>query len=272
MKTALSLSTSLRFRPRPGRAGDVPSSRFSATAVGALASVLAAGCSAGPGGGLAGGSGSTTESLGVTRDPLRIAATDAGAVASPEIDVVRFDLKPNPKFARCLAQYPDDPTRAPSVQAQVVRGSLNDVMTLHGQYIKPGLQFDLFTVEHSALASDGTPDPAFTNFGMAWYQSDLQADDNGRARVSIRTILLDQIFGFDPSVTLPPTNTFEVGFWFNNPQDAAACGFDTTKPTPFNGEHQAGPLAMISVPDASTGLGPLCTKPDTSVSPARCSP
>jgi len=51
-----------------------------------------------------------------------------------------------------------------------------------------------------------------------------------------------------------------------------ACGFDPTKPTPFNGEHQAGPLAMITVPDATTGLGPLCTKPDTSVSPARCDP
>jgi len=54
--------------------------------------------------------------------------------------------------------------------------------------------------------------------------------------------------------------------------DAAACGFDVTKPTPFNGEHKAGPLAMISLPDAETGLGPLCTKPDTSVSPARCDP
>jgi hypothetical protein len=37
-------------------------------------------------------------------------------------------------------------------------------------------------------------------------------------------------------------------FWFNNPADAAACGF--TGVTPFNGEHQAGPLAMISRLDA----------------------
>ena len=68
------------------------------------------------------------------------------------------------------------------------------------------------------------------------------------------------------------TGTFEVGFWFNDPQAAVSCGFDPTKPTPFNGEHQAGPLAMISLPNAQTGLGPLCTKPDTSVSPARCDP
>jgi len=29
---------------------------------------------------------------------------------------------------------------------------------------------------------------------------------------------------------------------------------------------------MISLPDAQTGLGPLCVKPDTSVTPARCNP
>ena len=242
--------------------------RVSAGAVAILASTLAAACSAGAGG--ATSASGEPASIGVTQQ--RLQSYDAGAAPAPEVDVVQFDLKPNPKFLPCLAQYPDDPTRAPVMHVQVVRGSLNDAMSLRGQYIKPGLAFDLFTVERSALAADGTPDPAFTNFGMAWYQSDLEADDNGRVRASIQTILLDQIFGFDPAVTLPPTNTFEVGFWFNDPQDAAACGFDPTKPTPFNGEHQAGPLAMISVPDATTGLGPLCTKPDTSVSPARCSP
>jgi hypothetical protein len=187
-------------------------------------------------------------------------------------DIVRFDFKPFPKFLNCLAAYPGDSTRAPAVQAVVVRGSLNDGLFLRGKYIKPGLGFDLFTVEHSALTSNGSVDPAFGGFGLAWYQSDLESNDEGEMRASIRTILLDQIFGFDPTVNLAPTGTFEVGFWFNDPQDAAACGFDVTKPTPFNGEHRAGPLAMITVPDAATGLGPLCTKPDSSVSPARCSP
>ena len=160
---------------------------------------------------------------------------------------------------------------APSVSADVVRGDLNDGLFLRGKNIKPGLQFDLFTVENSQLLADGTVDPNFKNFGLAWYQSDLEASGNGRVQATIKTILLDQIFGFDPNVNLPPTGAFEVGFWFNDPQDAAACGFDVTKPTPFNGEHQAGPLAMITVPGAA-GLGPLCTKPDTSVSPARCDP
>jgi hypothetical protein len=209
----------------------------------------------------------------VTVEIEALAANMAAGVNPPaETDVVTFSFAPNPKFLGCLAQYPSDPSRAPTVQATVVRGDLNDGLFLRGSYIKPDLAFDLFTVQNSSLLASGTPDPAFTNFGLAWYQSDLEANGRGVMKAQIRTILLDQIFGFDPAVGLGPTNTFEMGFWFNDPAAAAACGFDVTKPTPFNGEHKAGPLAMITTPDANTGLGPLCTKPDTSVSPARCSP
>ena len=70
----------------------------------------------------------------------------------------------------------------------------------------------------------------------------------------------------DPDAGLAPTNSFHVGFWFNNPNDANVngCTFDVTKFTPFNGEHHAGPVAMISVPDNQTNLGPLCTNPSKS--------
>ena len=132
--------------------------------------------------------------------------------------------------------------------------------------------FDLFTTQNSNLLSNGQPNPNFKNFGLAWYQSDVQADSNGNADVTIKTILLDQIFGFDPAVGLPPTNTFHVGFWFNNPQDAASCGFDPTKPTPFNGEHTAGPNAMMSVPNSQTNLGPLCTNPTDTSAGFVCNP
>jgi hypothetical protein len=209
----------------------------------------------------------------VTIDLEALSGNVAAGVNPPSPDeMVTFDFAPNPKFVGCLAQYPDDSKRPPSVHAVVVRGDQNDGLFLFGSYVKPGLQFDMFTVENSSLDADGAPIQNFSNFGLAWYQSDLEADKHGNMRVAIRTILLDQIFGFDPGVTLPPTGTFEVGFWFNDPEDAVACGFDASKPTPFNGEHQAGPLAMITLPDADTGLGPLCTHPDTSVSPARCDP
>jgi len=117
---------------------------------------------------------------------------------------------------------------------------------------------------------------------LAWYQSDLHSEDYGNAKVTIKTILLDQIFGFDadavptqvasntatPAPTvLKPTNTFHMGFWFNNPEDAAPCGFDRTKPTPFNCEHRAGPLAMISLPVEPANLGPLCMSPTNATGP-----
>ena len=181
--------------------------------------------------------------------------------ATPDVDHVRFELHPNPAFKTCLG--PD-----PHASVTVVRGDLNDRLRIELSGINPGLQFDLFTVQRSNLDSDGNVLASFAgSFGLAWYQTDLEADDYGNGKATIQTILLDQIFGFDAdkkadaTATLAPTNTFHVGFWFNNPNDAAACGFNANAPTPFNGDHTAGPLAMISVPVQPAGLGPLCTKP-----------
>jgi hypothetical protein len=191
---------------------------------------------------------------------------------APEVDAKTFNLHVNPKFVSCLGT-PGSPT--PTAKVSLTRGKFNDTLTISGQHFKPGLAFDMFTVERSSLLFDGNVDPAFTNFGMAWYQSDLQANSLGNFTATIKTILLDQIFGFDPDQDNPnPINTFHVGFWFNNPNDANVdgCVFDVSKPTPFNGEHHAGPMAMISVPNKNTNLGPLCTKPNTSTQPASCNP
>jgi hypothetical protein len=175
----------------------------------------------------------------------------------------------------CLSENGSTP---PTVIVSIRRGVLNDTARIDGYGFKPGLQFDLFTVQRSNLDADGSPVANFPGFGLAWYQTDLEADRYGNIHAVIETILLDQIFGFDAdkakdgTTLLPPTNTFHVGFWFNNPEDAARCGFNVTKPTPFNGEHKAGPLAMISLPDEKTNLGPLCTSPRTSNGTAACNP
>jgi hypothetical protein len=181
-----------------------------------------------------------------------------------------FDLKPNPKVVACLG-VPNGPT--PTAHVTVKRGPLSDTLIIVADNIRPHLAFDMFTVQRSNLRPNGTIDTTVKNFGLAWYQSDLEANGAGHFQASIKTILLDQIFGFDPDLSNPnPINTFHVGFWFNNPADAQACGFDVTKPTPFNGEHKAGPVAMISVPNATTKLGPLCTSPNTHTTPASCNP
>jgi len=174
-----------------------------------------------------------------------------------EVKKVTFNLVAQSKFVSCLG-VPGGKT--PTGTVLVKRGALRDTLTLTLENIKPNLAFDLFTIQNTNLLADGTTDPNFVNFGLAWYQSDVQADSKGEAKVTINTILLDQIFGFDPAASLSPTHTFHVGFWFNDPNDAAPCGFDVTKPTPFNGEQKAGPNAMISVPNAITNEGPLNTE------------
>jgi hypothetical protein len=194
---------------------------------------------------------------------MPVHAQDAVAAAATK---ATFPLTVNPAILTCLQQSTKNP---PTATVTVVKGKLNDTLTIKLKHVKPGLAFDLFTVENSRFLSTGALDPAFVNFGLAWYQSDIQVGKSGSGSAKIQTILVNQIFGFDPEATLAPTNTFHVGFWFNNPADAAACGFTGT--TPFNGAHNAGPLAMESVPDATTDLGPLCLNP-TSSAPFSCNP
>jgi len=180
--------------------------------------------------------------------------TAAVQTQAVEVHKKTFKLYPNPPFTSCFGSNA-------TAEVTVVRGSLADTLYVTGQNFQPNLGFDLFTIQRSELLADGQVDPNFTNFGLAWYQTDLQADQYGNINATIHTILLDQIFGFDPDTNLAPTNALHVGFWFDNPKDAVACGFDVNKPTPFNGQHVAGPNAMISVPNAKTNLGPLCTAP-----------
>jgi hypothetical protein len=188
---------------------------------------------------------------------LALAITILTAAVKPqaaEVHKETFKLHPNPPFASCFGS-------GATAEVTVVRGNLADTLYIKGQNFQPNLGFDLFTTQRTQLLPNGQVDPNFTNFGLAWYQTDLESDQYGNINATIHTILLDQIFGFDVDTSLAPTNAFHVGFWFNNPQDAVACGFDASKPTPFNGQHLAGPNAMISVPNAKTNLGPLCTAP-----------
>jgi hypothetical protein len=192
-----------------------------------------------------------------------LAAASFGLIASAhaqhKVRTVTFELAANPAFVSCFSGG------MPSATVTVRRGNLADRLLISVSGLRPNLQFDLFTVQRSSLDANGKPIPAanFPGFGLAWYQTDLEADDNGkRTRSSERFCWIkssDKLA--DGSTRVPPTNTFHVGFWFNNPDDAVPCGFDASKPTPFNGEHKAGPLAMISLPDPKTDLGPLCTDP-----------
>ena len=144
--------------------------------------------------------------------------------------VTGFNLKVSPASPNILPCLRKAPTVTPVASVFVGQGALADDLTILVTGVKPGLAFDLFTVQNSNALSTGAKDPAFTNFGLAWYQTDLEANSAGAIFATLHTILINQIFGFDPAVALPPTNTFHVGFWFNNPADAAACGFAGSTP------------------------------------------
>ena len=155
--------------------------------------------------------------------------------------------------SKTFSLVPASSTLLPCLQPQgktakatvkVTRGSLNDTLTVTLSGFKPKLEFDLFTIQ--------TP---IKPFGLAWYQSDLNSNSTGGGSVTIKTKLLDEMFGAENGTVVQVSH---IGFWFNNPSDAAACGF-AGPPTPFNGEHDAGPLAFVST--GSPLQGPLCTKP-----------
>src|SRR5436190_11453751 len=114
----------------------------------------------------------------------------ASASSSPE--AARFSLFPATKFLPCMAA----PGQTPTATVQVVKGDPADSLQLTTSGFKSGLQFDVFTVQRSNQQADGSPVPGFTNFGLAWYQSDLDTNST----IALRTILVDQIFGFDPDV------------------------------------------------------------------------
>ena len=116
---------------------------------------------------------------------LCLATTMAHAQPKP---VTYFTLTANPAFLTCLAANPSAP---PQAVVAVRRGELNDVALVHVSGLKPNLNFDLFTVQRSSLDAEGKPVPNFPGFGLAWYQTDLNADAQGTAQAVIETILLD---------------------------------------------------------------------------------
>jgi hypothetical protein len=129
-----------------------------------------------------------------------------------------------------------------AITNRFVTGAQNDDMTLIAQGLPSNTAFDLFLVEHSPL------DANFTGFGFGWYQSDLQSDSHGNAAVGVRGIFDKETFIENPNAPFVPIHTFNVGFWFNSPIDEQrVCGNHTTPATtPFNGEQNAGLLAMIT--------------------------
>jgi hypothetical protein len=134
-----------------------------------------------------------------------------------------------------------------TARVRVVSRGQNETMTVTASGLPPDTDFDLFIIQ--------VPNAPF---GVSWYQSDLESDDDGDASVQVIGRFSVETFAVAPNTapapvvhsgdaaTNPaflPVHTFHVGFWFNSPADAAAAGCPATV-TPFNGEHNAGVQAM----------------------------
>ena len=170
-------------------------------------------------------------------------------------NVCRFQLFVNPGLGA------GKPFACPAIQnatgtIQVLNrfatGQQNDIMLVSASGLPPNTAFDLFLVENSPIDFAS----GFPGFGFAWYQSDLQSDSQGNASVQVRGIFDVETFiqpPFAPNTAPPsPVHTYNVGFWFNSPQEeASVCPSAVPSPQPFNGEQNSGLLAMI------TSGGPL---------------
>ena len=123
-------------------------------------------------------------------------------------------------------------------------------------------EFDVFVIQ--------VPD---ADFGLSWYQGDLETDGNGKGsqefigRFNIESFIVapgnepaPQVHTDPPfpdaaaNPATAPVHTFHVGLWFNSAADAQAAGCPNTE-TPFNGDHTAGIQALKTVEVG--GKGPL---------------
>ena len=149
-----------------------------------------------------------------------------------------------------------------AARVSIKPGGPVEVMDVNVQGLPANTEFDFFVIQ-----KPGAP------FGMAWYQGDIETDDNGEGhgrfigRFNEETFIVAQGSvpapivhnnAFPDAATNPVTNpvhTFHLGLWFNSPTDAANAGCPADV-TPFNGDHNAGPQALSTrqFPDMN---GPL---------------
>jgi hypothetical protein len=147
----------------------------------------------------------------------------------------------------------------------ITRGAQNDVMKVSVSGLPANTDFVLFVLE--------LPDAPF---GVAWYQSDLLTDEEGRGDVTVRGIFNEETFslslggpanGSDPdqgihdkavkdtNVVFRPTHLYHLGLWFDQPAEAGGAGCSSTV-TPFNGTQNAG-IQALSTRNFPASDGPL---------------
>jgi hypothetical protein len=135
-------------------------------------------------------------------------------------------------------------------------------MNVKVEGLPPNTGFDLFVIQQP-----GSP------FGMSWYQSDLQTNNDGKGQVKVVGRFNIETFMVAPGTTGVPAPTphdgldantnpttkpihmYHLGLWFNSPDDGANAKCPGG-PTPFNGDHTAG-IQVLNTNTFPNLAGPL---------------
>ena len=167
-------------------------------------------------------------------------ATSATATSS----TLTFALQPSSAaISACLPHA--------SGHVTITTGDHNDTMKVTVSGMPANKGFDLFVIQTPAAP-----------FGVSWYQSDIQANDNGFGSATVRGIFDAETFSVSPggTTTFAPTHQYHLGLWFNNPAVPFNLGCEpgATAPivTPFNGNQHAG-IQVLNTAQFPVDAGPL---------------
>ena len=172
------------------------------------------------------------------------AATGSAQARSTDASSFSFGLKPSSSaISACLPKAGGHVTITP--------GKLNDTMKVNLHGMPPNTGFDLFVIQQPTAP-----------FGVSWYQSDIQTNDNGYGSATVRGIFDAETFSVSPggTTTFAPAHQYHLGVWFNDPNVPFNLGCEPGAPqkivTPFNGEQNAG-IQVVNTAQFPVDAGPL---------------
>ena len=175
------------------------------------------------------------------------AASGASASASaPSAAASSFSFQLKPSSAAITACLPNA-----GGHVTITPQGLNDkmVVSLHGMPANTG--FDLFVIQQPTAP-----------FGVSWYQTDIQTNDEGSGSATVRGVFDVETFSVSPggTTTFAPTHQYHLGVWFNDPSVPFNLGCEpsasTPIVTPFNGEQHAG-VQVLNTSEFPASAGPL---------------
>jgi hypothetical protein len=172
------------------------------------------------------------------------AATGSAHARSTDASSFSFGLRPSSSaISACLPKAGGHVTITP--------GKLNDTMKVNLHGMPPNTGFDLFVIQQPTAP-----------FGVSWYQSDIQTNDNGYGSATVKGIFDAETFSVSPggTTTFAPTHQYHLGVWFNDPNVPFNLGCEPGATqaivTPFNGEQHAG-IQVVNTAQFPADAGPL---------------